>query len=113
MSYLDIFLFRIRSRVCNIRNLAIHKHESLRKFPELNYFMMYNDTNLNSNLTSANLHFSSEKYHLGCVLICDYRVQDRCISKLTIDSKTTFLSENKQKRTTDQINNTKRRKYSN
>jgi hypothetical protein len=52
--------------------------------------MIYDDTDLISKFTSANLNFSSEKYHLGCILVCDYRVRDRCISKLTVDSKTTF-----------------------
>lgn len=82
-----IILFRIRLRVCNIRNLPIHKHEKLRKFPELNRFMIYEDDDLISTFTSANLNFSSEKYHLGCVLVCNHMVQDRCISQLTIDGK--------------------------
>ncbi len=92
-----LFLFRIRLRVCNIRNLPHHKHEKLRKFPELNRFMIYDDTNLISEWTTTRLNFDSEKYHLGCILVCDYRVQDRCISHLAIDGNreknTLFLKE--------------------
>jgi hypothetical protein len=85
--YYYYFFSRTRLRICNIRNLSIHKHEKLQLFPELNRFMMYHDEKLISKYTSVNLNFSSEKYHLGCLLVYDYRVQDRCISKLTIEGK--------------------------
>jgi hypothetical protein len=49
--------------------------------------MIYEDDKLISEFTTANLNFSSEKYHLGCILVCDYSVKDRCISKLAIDGK--------------------------
>ena len=49
--------------------------------------MMYDDTDLITDKTSAGLNFTSEKYHLGCLLVCDYRVQDRCVSQLTTDDK--------------------------
>lgn len=49
--------------------------------------MIYDDDKLKSNFTTTTLNFHSEKYHLGCILVCDYIVQDRCISNLTIDGK--------------------------
>lgn len=72
---------------------------------------MYHDTKLISNYTSTNLNFSSEKYHLGCALACNNVVQDRCISKLTTDSKPNFSSNNKRKRTNDEIKITKKKKH--
>lgn len=47
--------------------------------------MIYDDTDLISHWTTATLNLNSEKYHLGCILVCDYHVQDRCISHLAID----------------------------
>lgn len=46
---------------------------------------MYDDTDLLTDKTTAGMNFTSEKYHLGCLLVCNYHVQDRCISQLTMD----------------------------
>ena len=79
-----IYLFRLRLKVCNVRNLSILKHKVLQQFPELNTPIICADPKLLSTKTSEDLKFSSEKYRLGCILVCNGISQDLCISRLTI-----------------------------
>ncbi|CAF4248458.1 unnamed protein product [Rotaria socialis] len=90
--------YSLRLKVCNIKNLPTRKRARLREFPGLNKFLIVNDDNLLSTKTTSDLNFSSEKYHVGCILVHGNTVRDRCISSLTI-------APNTRKRTdTDQSN---------
>lgn len=80
-------LFRFRLKVCNVRNLCTHKRKQLQKFPRLNGSIDHDDPSLLSSKTSCDLKFASERYHLGCILVCDKTVDDRCISTLTVAGK--------------------------
>ncbi|CAF1424765.1 unnamed protein product [Adineta steineri] len=76
--------YEIHVKVCNITNLSNRKHTQLREFPPLNNTMIYDDKTLLSNKTTHDMKFSSDKYHLGCILVCQGKAYDRCISSLTI-----------------------------
>ena len=88
--YLFIFiflLFRFRLKVCNVRNLCTQKRKQLQEFPRLNGPIVHDHPSLLSSKTSCDLKLASERYHLGCILVCDKTADDRCISTLTVAGK--------------------------
>ncbi len=84
--------FRIYIKVCNIRDLPSRKNEKLREFPRLDNPKAYNDPTLLSLNTTNSLKLSSEKYHLGCTLLCDEMKYDQCISSLTTAGKWNLIN---------------------
>ncbi|CAF2152728.1 unnamed protein product [Rotaria magnacalcarata] len=94
--------YSLRLKVCNIKNLPMRKRARLREFPGLNKFLIVNDDNLLSTRTTFDLNFSSEKYHVGCILVHANTVHDRCISSLTIAGN--HNSTNRKRNDTEQSN---------
>ncbi|CAF0790276.1 unnamed protein product [Rotaria sordida] len=77
-------IYELRIKVCNIRNLPSLKREYLREFSRLNNLPINNDKELLSTKTTFDLNFSSEKYHVACILFRNEEALDQCISSLTI-----------------------------
>jgi hypothetical protein len=70
-----------------MKDLPGRKNEKLREFPRLDNPKAYDDPTLLSSNTTNSLNLSSEKYHLGCTLLCNKRKYDQCISSLTTAGK--------------------------
>lgn len=81
------YLFRLRLKVCNIANLPTLKRSPLKEFPRLHSPIMSEVEKLLTTKTMADLNFSNEKYHIGCILVKNKIAHDICISNLTTARK--------------------------
>ena len=68
-------------------DVSTRKRQPLRVFARLAECQRYDDlTSLSANSTN-DLNLSSEKYHLGCALVCDGVIYDQCVSNVTTAGK--------------------------
>ncbi|CAF2772898.1 unnamed protein product [Rotaria sp. Silwood2] len=102
--------YELRIKVCNIKNLPHLKHECLREFPRLNTLLIYEDKSLLSTKTTSDSNFSSEKYHLGCILVQNKTARDKCISSLTITKSNRKRTDSGRLIKQDDANPTKKQK---
>lgn len=85
--YKYYFLFRLRIKVCNVKDLTRLKRELLRKFPALEEFLSNGFQTSLSSHSMESLNLKNEEYCVGCTLVQNKTVRAQCISNLTVAGK--------------------------
>lgn len=67
----------------SLTDVSGRKGDPLRIFSSSSDCKTFNNLTLQTENTTRGLNLSSEKYHLGCALVCNDMVYDRCVSNIT------------------------------
>ena len=70
-----------------MRDLPTRKKEPLTRFSQNMNQKDYNQLTSLSTNTMHSLQIATEKFHLGCILICGETIYDQCISNLITAGK--------------------------